>query len=212
MASATNFPASVVPQAPEDPLFGLMRAFRADESKDKVDLVSCPPRPAPATRRVSRPRLVGAFTAGTNSSVRRALELTEMTTRSPGCSPSSRRYVTNSLSICLRQFTPPLSPLCHPHAPCLQILPRNRFIRRAFLPCAAKLRQPLQTPAAFTPPCPAQAHPTPANPNPAPPLRNGHLTKPLPHRPTRSSATTPTSTTSMPRSRASPPTPARPPS
>ena len=45
MASATNFPASVVPQAPEDPLFGLMRAFRADESEDKVDLVSsgsCP--------------------------------------------------------------------------------------------------------------------------------------------------------------------------
>ncbi|MBE3047234.1 hypothetical protein IMZ48_32875 [Candidatus Bathyarchaeota archaeon] len=40
MASATNFPAGVVPQAPEDPLFGLMRAFRADESKDKVDLVS----------------------------------------------------------------------------------------------------------------------------------------------------------------------------
>jgi aspartate aminotransferase len=36
--SATSFPADVVPQAPEDPLFGLMRAFRADESKDKVDL------------------------------------------------------------------------------------------------------------------------------------------------------------------------------
>jgi len=45
-ATATNFPAEVVPQAPEDPLFGLMRAYRADESKDKVDLVgrdpSCP--------------------------------------------------------------------------------------------------------------------------------------------------------------------------
>ncbi|TDZ14692.1 Aspartate aminotransferase [Colletotrichum orbiculare MAFF 240422] len=36
--SATNFPADTVPQAPEDPLFGLMRAFRADESPDKVDL------------------------------------------------------------------------------------------------------------------------------------------------------------------------------
>ena len=40
MASTTNFPSDVVPQAPEDPLFGLMAAFRADESPDKVDLVS----------------------------------------------------------------------------------------------------------------------------------------------------------------------------
>lgn len=40
MASATHFPADIVPQAPEDPLFGLMRQYRADESKDKVDLVS----------------------------------------------------------------------------------------------------------------------------------------------------------------------------
>jgi hypothetical protein len=39
-ATVTSFPAEVVPQAPEDPLFGLMRAFRADNSKDKVDLVS----------------------------------------------------------------------------------------------------------------------------------------------------------------------------
>ncbi|CAI4213024.1 unnamed protein product [Parascedosporium putredinis] len=38
MASTTNFAADRVPQAPEDPLFGLMRAFRADESKEKVDL------------------------------------------------------------------------------------------------------------------------------------------------------------------------------
>jgi aspartate aminotransferase, cytoplasmic len=36
----TSFPAEAVPQAPEDPLFGLMRAYRADESNDKVDLVS----------------------------------------------------------------------------------------------------------------------------------------------------------------------------
>ncbi|KXH27747.1 aminotransferase class I and II [Colletotrichum simmondsii] len=36
--STTNFPASTVPQAPEDPLFGLMAAYRADQSKDKVDL------------------------------------------------------------------------------------------------------------------------------------------------------------------------------
>jgi hypothetical protein len=37
--ATTSFPAEAVPQAPEDPLFGLMRAYRADESKDKVDLV-----------------------------------------------------------------------------------------------------------------------------------------------------------------------------
>lgn len=39
MASTTSFPADVVPQAPEDALFGLMRAYRADESPNKVDLV-----------------------------------------------------------------------------------------------------------------------------------------------------------------------------
>lgn len=38
-ASITNFPAEAVPQAPEDPLFGLMRAYKADQSPDKVDLV-----------------------------------------------------------------------------------------------------------------------------------------------------------------------------
>jgi aspartate aminotransferase len=37
--TTTSFPAEAVPQAPEDALFGLMRAYRADESKDKVDLV-----------------------------------------------------------------------------------------------------------------------------------------------------------------------------
>jgi len=37
--STTSFPAEAVPQAPEDPLFGLMRAFKADESPNKVDLV-----------------------------------------------------------------------------------------------------------------------------------------------------------------------------
>lgn len=35
----TNFPAEAVPKAPEDPLFGLMAAYRADTSPDKVDLV-----------------------------------------------------------------------------------------------------------------------------------------------------------------------------
>ncbi|GAB1318584.1 Aspartate aminotransferase, cytoplasmic [Madurella fahalii] len=36
--SITSFPAEVVPQAPEDPLFGLMRAYKADSSPNKVDL------------------------------------------------------------------------------------------------------------------------------------------------------------------------------
>jgi len=34
----TSFPADVVPQAPEDPLFGLMAAYRADTFDNKVDL------------------------------------------------------------------------------------------------------------------------------------------------------------------------------
>ncbi|KAI0021605.1 pyridoxal phosphate-dependent transferase [Xylariomycetidae sp. FL0641] len=36
--TSTVFPAEVVPQAPEDPLFGLMRAYRADQDPNKVDL------------------------------------------------------------------------------------------------------------------------------------------------------------------------------
>lgn len=36
----TSFTAEVVPQAPEDPLFGLMAAYRADQDPNKVDLVS----------------------------------------------------------------------------------------------------------------------------------------------------------------------------
>ncbi|KAF5011338.1 hypothetical protein FDECE_2513 [Fusarium decemcellulare] len=38
MAATTSFPADIVPQAPEDPLFGLARAYKADESPSKVDL------------------------------------------------------------------------------------------------------------------------------------------------------------------------------
>ncbi|KAI1352422.1 PLP-dependent transferase [Xylaria sp. FL0043] len=36
--SATSFSAEVVPQAPEDPMFGLMRAFKADDYPSKVDV------------------------------------------------------------------------------------------------------------------------------------------------------------------------------
>lgn len=35
---ATAFPADAVPQAPEDPLFGLMAAYRRDNDAHKVDL------------------------------------------------------------------------------------------------------------------------------------------------------------------------------
>jgi len=34
----SSFSAETVPQAPEDPLFGLMAAFRRDEDPHKVDL------------------------------------------------------------------------------------------------------------------------------------------------------------------------------
>jgi aspartate aminotransferase len=37
-AAETAFNADVVPQAPEDPLFGLMAAFRRDQDPNKVDL------------------------------------------------------------------------------------------------------------------------------------------------------------------------------
>jgi len=36
--AATSFDANVVPQAPEDPLFGLMAAYRRDTDSKKVDL------------------------------------------------------------------------------------------------------------------------------------------------------------------------------
>lgn len=36
--TSTSFPAEAVPQAPEDPLFGLMAAYRADTFDKKVDL------------------------------------------------------------------------------------------------------------------------------------------------------------------------------
>lgn len=62
MASTTSFPADLVPQAPEDPLFGLMRAYKADESPDKIDLVrGAPCFPCPNGRLVQRPHLTGVF-------------------------------------------------------------------------------------------------------------------------------------------------------
>jgi aspartate aminotransferase len=37
-STSTSFSAEAVPQAPEDPLFGLMAAYRADSFDKKVDL------------------------------------------------------------------------------------------------------------------------------------------------------------------------------
>jgi aspartate aminotransferase len=37
-STPTSFSAEAVPQAPEDPLFGLMAAYRADSFDKKVDL------------------------------------------------------------------------------------------------------------------------------------------------------------------------------
>ena len=65
MAAATNFNADVVPQAPEDPLFGLMAAYRKDESPNKVDLGigayrddNAKPWILPVVQKVSRPELM----------------------------------------------------------------------------------------------------------------------------------------------------------
>jgi len=38
MEKSTSFAADTVPLAPEDPLFGMMAAFRRDEFDQKVDL------------------------------------------------------------------------------------------------------------------------------------------------------------------------------
>jgi len=38
MEKSTSFAADAVPLAPEDPLFGMMAAFRRDEFEQKVDL------------------------------------------------------------------------------------------------------------------------------------------------------------------------------
>lgn len=37
-STVTSFPADAVPQAPEDPLFGLTRAYKADTFDKKIDL------------------------------------------------------------------------------------------------------------------------------------------------------------------------------
>lgn len=112
--STTNFPADTVPQAPEDPLFGLMAAYRADQSPDKVDLVSnlrniCPSSAVlrPASRfgeirietrtsgnhSTTLRELSEALVANTMTFLLRALELTATITRSLGFCLLSRRCV-----------------------------------------------------------------------------------------------------------------------
>ena len=62
--AATAFDANVVPQAPKDPLFGLMAAFRRDEDPNKVDLGigayrddNAKPWILPVVKKVRPPRL-----------------------------------------------------------------------------------------------------------------------------------------------------------
>lgn len=82
--STTSFPAEAVPKAPEDPLFGLMAAYRADESKDKVDLVG-----QPFAMQCNDSKLRDA----NSLVVSRVLEHTETTMRNPGFFLWSRRCV-----------------------------------------------------------------------------------------------------------------------
>lgn len=94
--SFTCFPADIVPQAPEDPLFGLMAAYRADESPDKVDLV----RVLSFSRSlVSRSPMIQFRLQGTQLTPPRALVHTATTVESRGFCPSSKRFVFFSRSI-----------------------------------------------------------------------------------------------------------------
>jgi hypothetical protein len=70
-----------VPQAPEDPLFGLAREYKADDSPNKIDLVS------------STLYLYLYFAMNANLwFLVRVSAHTETRMQSPGCCQSSRRY------------------------------------------------------------------------------------------------------------------------
>lgn len=56
MSTVSNFSADTVPQAPEDPLFGLLKAYKADQDPKKVDLVSDPLFLCPVAKSASKPR------------------------------------------------------------------------------------------------------------------------------------------------------------
>lgn len=70
----TSFPADAVPQAPEDPLFGLMAAYRADTFDKKVDLGigayrdnNAKPWVLPVVKKVNLPHSHCCFIAATES-------------------------------------------------------------------------------------------------------------------------------------------------
>ena len=68
MSTISSFPADFVPQAPEDALFGLARAYKADTSSNKVDLVSqIPTRGVCDPSRKSLPRPHTSFPPNTNA-------------------------------------------------------------------------------------------------------------------------------------------------
>lgn len=94
-ASTTSFPPEAVPQAPEDPLFGLMRAYKADTSPNKVDLVGLTPLTTPS-------RCCTYSLASHRESVP-----TETTTQSHGFSQLSKRFASSSCTRdCYRHLVP----------------------------------------------------------------------------------------------------------
>lgn len=84
MASVTSFPADAVPQAPEDSLFGLARAFKADSSSDKVDLVGW----------LQTLLAFEGEPTHTHTHTHRVSEPIAATMRSLGSFPLSKRYAT----------------------------------------------------------------------------------------------------------------------
>lgn len=84
MSSISSFPAESVPQAPEDALFGLARAYKADTSPLKVDLVSTSTTACDVWLPIAPPVCM----ISTNTTSHRELVPTVTTTQSPGSSPS----------------------------------------------------------------------------------------------------------------------------
>lgn len=100
--STTSFPPEVVPQAPEDPLFGLMRAYQADPSKDKVDLVGQLLRSIICLMDFSVSKVADSLLA-----ISRVLEHTATTMQSRGFFRLSRRCAIFCVLLLRRPVTPP---------------------------------------------------------------------------------------------------------
>lgn len=88
MATISNFPAETVPQAPEDPLFGLLNAYKADTSPSKVDLVSDGPGCEIGTPSHRQQQLTIFIWTEANPALCRESVLTVMITPSLGFCPS----------------------------------------------------------------------------------------------------------------------------